>query len=63
VVLVAAVAALNVAISLYLLGDWICKVPPAFTECRIPDPLGGISFLDADLLASPSILVALLGAS
>jgi hypothetical protein len=37
VVLVAAVAALNVVIVLYLFGDWICQVSlagPAFTECR-----------------------------
>lgn len=65
VVLVAAVAALNVVIVLYLFGDWVCQVPPAgpaFTKCQIPAPLGGLSFLNAALLASPSMVPALLGA-
>jgi hypothetical protein len=65
VVLVAAVAALNVVIVLYLFGDWVCQVSsagPAFTECRIPAPLGGLSLLDAALLISPAALAAVLGA-
>lgn len=66
VVLVAAVAVLNVAAALYLFGGWICEVSPArpaFTECRIPAPLGGLSFLDAALLASPTVLATVLVAS
>lgn len=66
VVLVAAFAALNVAAALYLFGDWVCEVPPAgtaFTNCRLPAPSGGLSFLDAALLLSPAGLAALLGAS
>lgn len=63
VVLVAVVAALNVAIVLYLFGDWICQVSPAgpaFTECHVPAPLGGLPLLDATLLASPSMLATVL---
>lgn len=66
VVLVAAFAALNVASVLYLFGDWVCEVPPAgpdFTNCRLPSPSGGLSFLDAALLLSPAGLAALLGAA
>ena len=65
-VLVAAVATLNVMVVLYLFGDWVCEVSPegpAFTDCRLPTPSGGLSFLDAALLLSPSGLAALLGAA
>lgn len=65
VMLVAAAAALNVVAVLYLFGDWICEVSPAgpaFTNCRIPAPLGGIHYLYAALIVSPSVLTALLGA-
>lgn len=65
VMLVAAVAALNVAAVLYLFGEWICVVfpaGPAFANCRIPTPLGGLSLPRAALLVSPSFLAAVLGA-
>lgn len=66
VMLVAAFAVLNVAAVLYFVGNWVCEVSPAgpaFTECRIPAPLGGLSFVNAVLFFSPSFLAALLGAS
>lgn len=65
VVLLAAFAALNAVATLYLFGDWVCVVSPAgpaFTDCRLPMPSGGLSFLGATLLLSPSALVVLLGA-
>lgn len=64
VILVAAVAALNVAATLYLFGSWVCEVPlsgPPFAECRIPAPLGALSLLEAILFTSPSVLAAILG--
>lgn len=66
VVLVAMIGALNVAAALYLFGGWICEVSPAgpaFTECRIPAPVGGLSFLDAVLLVSPAVLATVLMAA
>lgn len=66
VILVAAVAVLNVAAALYFFGNWVCEVSPAgpaFTECRMPTPLGGLSLPRAILLLSPSVLAAVLGAS
>ena len=66
VILVAAVAVLNVAAVLYLFGDWVCEVSPAgpaFTDCRIPAPLGGLSLPRAMLLVSPSFVAAVLGTS
>ena len=66
VVLVAAFAALNVAAVLYFFGNWVCEISPegpAFTHCRIPAPLGGLSLLSVALLASPIVLASLLGAS
>lgn len=66
VMLVAVIAVLNVATVLYLFGDWVCEVSPAgpaFTNCRIPAPLGGLSFLDAALLALPTVLATVLVAS
>ena len=66
VILVAAIAVLNVAAVLYLFGDWVCEVSPAgpaFTNCRIPAPLGGLPVPRAMLLVSPSLVAAVLGAS
>ena len=68
VVLVAAVAALNVAAALYLFGEWVCQISPAkpgpaFTECRIPAPVGGLSPFSAILLLSPAVLAATIGAA
>lgn len=66
VILVAALAMLNVAVVLYLFGDWVCEVSPAgpaFTNCRIPAPLGGLSLPRAMLLVSPSLVAAVLGTS
>ena len=65
VVLVAAFAALNVAAALYLFGSWICEVSPAgpaFTNCRLPAPSGGLGPGPAVLLLSPAMLLAMLGA-
>lgn len=66
IVLVAVIAALNLAAVLYLFGDWVCEVSsagPAFTNCRIPTPLGGLTFIYAALLVSPSVLAAVFGAT
>jgi hypothetical protein len=65
VVLIAAITALNVAATLYFFGEWVCVVSPAgpaVTNCQIPAPLGGLSLPNAVLLASPSLLAAVLGA-
>ena len=65
VILVATIAVLNVAAVLYLFGDWVCEVSPegpAFTNCRIQAPTGGLPFLNAVLLVSPSALATATGA-
>lgn len=65
VILVAAIAVLNVAAVLYFFGNWICEVPPAgpaFTNCRLPAPSGGLGPGPAILLLSPAMLLAMLGA-
>ena len=67
VVLVAAVAVLNVVAALYLFGEWVCELSPAepgasFTECRILSPLGGLSPIAAVLLLSPAGLASAAGA-
>ena len=64
VLLVAAVAALNVVATLYLFGEWVCDLSPqgpAFTDCRILSPLGGLSPIAAVLLLSPAGLAAAAG--
>lgn len=64
VILIAAIAVLNVAAVLHLFGDWVCEVSPAgpaFTDCRLPAPTGGLSFLEAALLLLPSALAPVLG--
>ena len=67
VVLVAAVAALNVVAVLYLFGEWVCRISPqgaAFTDCRISalaSP-GGLSPIAAVLVVSPAALAAATGA-
>lgn len=66
VILVAAIAVLNVAAALYFFGGWVCEVSPAgpaFTNCQIPAPLGGLSLPGAVLLLSPTFLAAVIGAS
>ena len=66
VMFVAAVAVLNVVAVLYLFGDWVCVISPAgpaFSNCRIPAPLGGLSLLRAILLVSPYLLATILGTS
>ena len=67
VVLVAAVAALDVVAALYLFGEWVCQLSqaepgPAFASCRTPAPLGGLSPIAAVLLLSPAGLPAAAGA-
>ena len=62
VILVAAIAVLNVAAVLYFFGNWVCEVSPAgpaFTNCRLPAPSAGTGLIHALLYFTPSMLAAL----
>lgn len=62
VILVAAIAVLNVAAALYFFGNWVCEVSPAgqaFTNCHLPAPSAGIGLIRSLLYFTPSMLATL----
>lgn len=63
--LIVAFAALNVVAALYLFGAWVCEVSPAgpaFTNCRLPAPSGGLGPARSLLFFSPATLAAMAAA-